>query len=276
MSRNLTDQDIQAIKALISEERLGTFRSITHSDDDAIELHQAAMMLSASLMSVTGMIEIALRNAVCDQISTDYGVADFLRRPPLGLHWHALEKKKIEDAESQARRAAYSKLDNAGKEALDGRAFPNGVPPNIKHTTLARKRQATLVVSSGQVVSQLTIFFWKRLFSEQYEPTLWKRSLKKVFPNKRYERSDIAEHLEVLYQIRNRLAHHELVYGRRLEQIRGAIEFVAHNMKSRRPDPESNFAKFVLPHREQLDSQVAVFTATFNRLTTPPNERHDG
>ncbi|MCO6186774.1 Abi family protein [Rhizobium sp. L1K21] len=269
----MTKADVLAIKALISEERLGTFRSITHSDEDAIELHQASMLLSSSLMSVTGMLEIAMRNAVCNQIHQDYGVVDFLRAPPTGLHWHALEKKKIDEAEAQARRAAYSKLETAQKEALDAIAFPQGVPPNIKHSNLAKKRQATIGVSVGQVISQLTIFFWKRLFSEQYEPTLWKRSLKKVFPNKTYARADIAEQLEVLYQIRNRLAHHEPVYGTRLQKIVEAVDFISSNLGSRRPDPESAIAKFVLPHRELLDSQIAIFQSTFTRLTSHSDQR---
>lgn len=273
MSRNLTPEDITAIKALISEERLGTFRAITHSDDDAIELHQASMMLSSSLMSVTGMLEIAIRNAVCHQIQQDYSIVDFLRTPPSGLNWHSLEQKKIAEAEAQARRAAYSKLEAADKDALDAVAFPQGVPPNIKHSNLARKRQSTIPVSVGQVISQLTIFFWKRLFSEQYEPTLWKRSLKKVFPNKTVYRAKIADHLEVFYQIRNRLAHHEPVYGSRLQRIVEAIDFLSQNLGCRRPNPESPIAKFVLPHREHLDAQIAVFQATFERLTTHPDHQ---
>lgn len=275
MSRNLTEKDVDAIKTLISSERLGTFRAITHSDDDAIALHQASMMLSSSLMSVTGMIEIAIRNAVCTQITADYGIVDFLRSPPHGIHWHTLEKKKIDEAESQARRAAYSKLDNARKMALDAAAFPQGVPPNIKHSKLAKRRQGAINVSVGQVVSQLTIFFWKRLFSEQYEPTLWKRSLKKVFPNKTYSRADIAEELEVLYQVRNRLAHHEPVYGTRLTGIVQAIDFISNNLGSRTPNPASPIAKFVLPHREQLDSQITAFRSIFDRLTTHPDHRGD-
>lgn len=273
MSRNLTEKDVEAIKILISKERLSTFRSITYSDDDAIELHQASMMLSSSLMSVTGMVEIAIRNAVCNQISINYDVVDFLRTPPTSLNWHSLEKKKIIEAEAHARRAAYSKLDGDQKEALDQEAFPNGVPDKIKHSKLAKERQRKIEVSSGQVISQLTIFFWKRLFSEQYEPTLWKRSLKKVFPNKTYSRSIIAEELEILYQIRNRLAHHEPVYGSRLARIVRSVDFISQNLGSREPNQESPIAKFILPHREQLDSQIAIFQATFDRLQIPPSER---
>ena len=92
MSRNLTESDIARIKELISEERLGTFRSLTKSDDDAIELHQATMMLGGALMSVTGIVEIALRNAVCNQLRTDFGLPNWLRQPPRPFSWASLEK----------------------------------------------------------------------------------------------------------------------------------------------------------------------------------------
>lgn len=268
MSRNLSGPDVEAIKVLISHERLGTFRAMTRSDKGAIELHQASMMLSSSLMSVTGVLEIALRNAACTRISADYGVADFLRAPPASLRWHPLEVKKIEEAQSQARRAAYSKLTVQEKEALDAKAFAGSVPRGISHSAFAARRQAVIEVSTGQIISQLTIFFWKRLFSEQYERTLWKRSLKRVFPNKTLMRPAVAEHLEVLYQIRNRLAHHEPVYGRRLEQVIDAIDFVTMNLGARFPDPETPVAKLLMPHRQQLDSQIAIFRSSFARLST--------
>lgn len=271
MSRNLTESDIARIKELISEERLGTFRSLTKSDDDAIELHQATMMLGGALMSVTGIVEIALRNAVCNQLRTDFGLPNWLRQPPRPFSWASLEKNNIDKAEMQAQRIAYSKLNNRDKQALDTDAYPIGVPELISYAKLAKTRQKNIKVSEGQVISQLTIFFWKRLFSEHYERTLWKRSLKRVFPNKTYSRANIAEKLEDIYQIRNRLAHHEPVYGTRLIKIVDAVDFMIENMGSRKPDPESPLAKLTLPHREQLNSQIAVFNNTFDRLIKHKN-----
>lgn len=267
MSRNLTESDITQIKALISEERLGTFRNLTQTDDNAIELYQATMMLGGALMSVTGVVEVALRNAVCNQLQANFGIPDWLRNPPANFSWAESERTKIRNAEKQAQRDAYSKLSNADKQALDANAYPHGVPPNIRHSQLAKARQRTINVSEGQIISQLTIFFWKRLFSEHYERTLWKRSLKRVFPNKTYSRAKIAENLETIYQIRNRLAHHEPVYGVRLVKIVEAIDFVTKNLNARIPNPESPTAKLILPHREQLDSQISVFRITFDRLT---------
>jgi len=123
-----------------------------------------------------------------------------------------------------------------------------------------------ITVPDSQVIAQLTIFFWKRMFSENYEKTLWKPVLKKVFPNKTLDRSDIADHLEVIYEMRNRLAHHEPVYGARLRKTLESIDFVTLNLYSTKPSVESPFAKLIMPQRDLLHGQVAIFEATFMRL----------
>ena len=266
MSRNLTPSDVVAIGQLISGERLTTFQDLTSSDDDAIELHQAVMTLASSIMSTTGVVEIALRNSVVDQLAQSYA-ANWLDPQSTTVPLKNGERKLVKDAKKRAQRAAYGKLDVAAKRALDGAAYPNGLPPNASHLDVAIARQRTLPVSEGQIVAQLTIFFWKSLFADRYEKTLWKRSLKRVFPNKTMSRADIARHLETLYQTRNRLAHHEPVYGSRLDDILVSIDFVIENLGSRRPSRESPVAKFILPHRERLDADVAVFRTTFTRLT---------
>ena len=271
MSRYLRTADVQAIHNLLSAERLATYRGLTASgtDEDAIELHQTTMSLGVAIMAVTGLIEVSLRNAVCHAMNNTFRGHPWLRRPPENtFQWAALETNSINKAVKQAQRAAYSKMTGSDKNALDTIAYPHGVPANIRHENLARQRQGTIAVPDSQVIAQLTIHFWKRLFSESYEQTLWKRSLKTVFPNKTLGRSDIADHLEVIYEMRNRLAHHEPVYGRRLEKILTSIDFVTLNLGSRRPSSENPFAKLILPQRDLLHGQVAIFHATFARLTT--------
>lgn len=270
MSRFLTATDVLAIQRLLSAERLATFQALTASGspEDAIELHQATMSLGVSIMAVTGLIEVSLRNAVCYAMNNSFGGTHWLRNPPAEkFKWSSVELGLISKAIKQAQRSAYSKLTGAQKSALDAQAYLNGVPIGEKHATIAKRRQSTITVPDSQVIAQLTIFFWKRLFSENYERTLWKPALKKVFPNKTLSRSDVADHLEVVYEMRNRLAHHEPVYGARLEKTLGAIDFISFNLVSRKPSSENPFAKLILPQRDLLHGQVAVFEATFGRLT---------
>ena len=269
MSRFFTNYDIAAVSSYLSEPRLRTFVDIVKSKnvDCAIELHQATMSLGISIMAVAGLIEISLRNAACFELDTEFGGAGWLRHPPTTLKWSSFEEKAIKQAEVHAQRAAYSKMTAQEKAALDKIAYPQGVPPGIRHKKLAESRQRSLSVSDGQIIAQLTLHFWKRLFSEHYEKTLWKRALKRVFPNKSISRADIAEKIEIIYQIRNRLAHHEPVYGGRLEDSLSAIDYISRNMGNKLSDYEGAFYKLILPQMDILNGQVAIFKSTFQRLT---------
>ncbi len=264
----LTPGNIQEIQKFLSGERLSTFLDLTVSknNDDAIELHQTTMNLGVSILAVTGLIEISLRNSVCHAMNSVFGNQWLRTPPPNSFNWSYLENNSILKAIGQAQRTAYSKLTTSQQVALDKSAYPNGVPTNTKHTKRAKERQKTIIVPDSQVIAQLTIHFWKRLFSDNYEKTLWKRALKAVFPNKTIDRADVAKHLEVIYEMRNRLAHHEPVYGTRLQDILDSIEFMSLNLGSKRPNPESSFAKLIMPQRELLYGQVAIFKATFDRL----------
>ncbi|NOD86369.1 hypothetical protein [Ruegeria sp. HKCCD6119] len=269
MSRFLSPSDTNEISGFLSAPRLGTFQALTKQQkpEDAIELHQATMSLGVSIMAVTGLIEVAIRNSACNALNDAFQVSDWLTNPPTSLNWSAIEISSIKKATKNAQRAKYSKLTGQQKSALDAVAFPNGKPQGIKHRKIAEKRQSTIAVSEGEIVAQLTMHFWKRLFSDNYENTLWKRGLKRVFPNKQLSRAAIAKELEVIYQTRNRLAHHEPVYGGRLSETLYAIDFVSKNLGSRKPSTESPFHKLVLPQLDILAGQVAIFRSTFTRLS---------
>lgn len=64
----------------------------------AIALHQQMLQLAGALMSVTAVVEIALRNSVCDRLGDHFGVDGWLRRPPVPFVWKDEERGKIEAA----------------------------------------------------------------------------------------------------------------------------------------------------------------------------------
>jgi len=226
---DLLDHDIASIAAFLSGERLATFQSITGSTREAILLHQQMLQFGTTLMSVTAVIEIAVRNAICERISIQLGGGGWLRTPPASFIWDNSEKSKIGAAESSARKAAYAKMPHSGKKSLDALVFPGGIPPGLSHDEISKERLKRIVVADGQIIAQLTMAFWKRLFSSEYEYELWDRSLKYIFPDKRLKRSHIAAQFEEIYQARNRIAHHEPIYDKRLERVMSAIEFVLKN-----------------------------------------------
>jgi len=123
--------DIPAVMRLLSAERLKALANLTGSDSAAIELHQETLRLGSALMHVTATVEIALRNAVCDNLSQHFGVPNWLTQTPVSFQWREPERKKVEQALDSARRAEYSKLSQAEKAALDVLAYPRGDHPTL-------------------------------------------------------------------------------------------------------------------------------------------------
>jgi hypothetical protein len=267
MSMELTDDEIRTAAALLSSERLSAFLKITGTERDAIELHYQVMQVGAALMPVTGLIEIVLRNAICENLRQTFGHPDWLTNPPAPFEWKGEEQEGIKKATAWARRAAYAKMTHAEKRNLDALAYPNGVPADTSHEHRSKARQRVVLITTGQLIAQLTLFFWKRLFSADYADTLWKRSLKRLFPNKTLARAQIADHLEIVYQARNRIAHHEPVMGARLARSMASIEFLALNFGTKDASEEGILAKMAAPYRMALKREAHDLEALLKRFT---------
>lgn len=271
MSMVTTDADVGEIARLISHERLAAFVAIAGTERDALGLHHEMMLLQGALAPVMGIIEIALRNAICERLRQMFGTADWLLNPPAPFAWRGEEQDALDRAVRHARRAAYTKMNSAEKKALDATAFPAGVPAGISHETRVKRRQNAITVTFGQIIAQLTMHFWKRLFSPDYEARLWDRSLKRLFPDKSLKRADIAAQLEIIYQARNRLAHHEPIHGVRLTKLLTAIEFVVSRFGAADAAGETILGKMLAPHRPSLDQQAAAFQAAIDTFVVKPS-----
>ncbi|NGM87001.1 hypothetical protein G5B35_06700 [Parapusillimonas sp. SGNA-6] len=249
-----SEADFADLVRLLSLERLATFETITGSRRDAISLHQQTLRLGSQLMAVTAVIEVALRNAVYERLRNHYGQPDWLVTAPPTLVWRSSESNKIKQAIKSARREKYAKMSQAQKRHLDTLAFPGGRPAPAGRMTYQRQviaRQAQITIPVGQVMAQLTFFFWKRLYSKDYANMLW-TPLRTIFPDKRLTRADIATHLERLYQTRNRVAHHEPIFGRRLQETLEAIEFFLNHFDGKDVDGVPHISKLLSDDFEQL------------------------
>lgn len=267
MSSDMTDDEVRAAASFLSSERLAAFVQITGSDRDAIALHHQTMQLGAALMPVTGMIEVVLRNAICERLRQTFGHPDWLTNPMPPFAWKGEEEQNIKNAGRLARRAAYTKLSQSEKRNLDALAFPNGVPTALSHEAHSKARQKVVPITQGQLIAQLTLFFWKRLFSPDYEATLWQRSLRQLFPNKALTRAHISAHLETLYQARNRIAHHEPVMNVRLVRVIEAADFIALNFHTKTAGEEAILAKMTAPFRLALKSEAVALNALLAHFT---------
>jgi len=255
------------IEDFISAERLKTYQNHTDHQKKAIALHNHTLQLGTSLMAMIALLELSLRNVTNQLLIDDFGDDEWLLPGHIALPLKPFECMAISKAYSHAQKSAYSKLNYKDKADLDAQAYPHGIPPNTKHKTIVKKRQALFTPSHGQVISQTTMSFWKRLYSGEYVNTLWKPSLKKAFPDKSLRRSDVSTALEIIYVTRNRVAHHEPVYGQRLEKTMDAVKFIRNSFGAKKDDEETNFKKFSNVHYLRVQMDYASFIEAWNTLT---------
>lgn len=251
----------------ISEERLKTFERHTDNRERAIALHNHTLQLGSSLMSMIALFELSLRNGTNHQLARYFGETDWMLPGNSTVPLKKFERDTIQRATQLARKATYSKLSHKEKSHLDVFAFPGGVPIGASHETRVRARQKLFVVSHGQIISQTTLSFWKRLYSPEYDNDLWKTSLKRVFPDKRLKRSHISSSLEVVYSTRNRVAHHEPVYGDRLEEAMKGLEFLRNALGARKIGEETTFKRFSRVQYLRLRMDYEGFLAAWRTLT---------
>ncbi len=251
----------------ISAERLKTYENHTDRQKKAIALHNHTLQLGSSLMSMIALLELSLRNSTNQRLIDDFGDDEWLLPGHTTLPLKHFERSAISKAVSHAQKTAYAKLSYKEKSYLDAFAYPGGIPPGTTHNAAVKKRQALFVVSHGQVIAQTTFSFWKRLYGSDYEKDLWKPSIKKVFPNKALKRSDISKSLEIIYATRNRVAHHEPVYGQRLRDAIKALEFIRNSLGARQSDDDTSFKKFSRVHHLRLRMDYESFEEAWHTLT---------
>lgn len=76
----------------------------------------------------------------------------------------------------------------------------------------------------------------------------------------------VATHLEEIYQTRNRIAHHEPVYGRRLLRTETAIDFVARHLGSRGHDGATPLEKLLFTEIGELRTRANAMRERLSAL----------
>ncbi len=170
------------IRKSISEPRFSTYLSNTGGNiDKALDLYLWNCRLCESLYTPIHILEVALRNNFHDRLSDKYG-----------RQWYdTLEEQLLEKDISKIM--------------------------EVKKRFIHEKK----ALNTDDIVASLSLGFWVGLLWRHYETKLWRPCLYHAFPNagKPFTRSDAARKLSVIKDLRNRIAHHEPVYNRNLEDM---------------------------------------------------------
>lgn len=174
-----------AIVALLSEARLSSYQAAARTTGQALRLYEWNVRASASIMELTGIVEVVTRNALdralCGWAAKRTGGAWFDAAP--------LDPRGISDLTKARRRATQ-----------DG-----------------RRREV-----HGRVLAELTFGFWRYLVGSKYHASLWVPDLHSAFPHGpadlRARRHKVEQRLRELHIVRNRAAHHEPIHARDLER----------------------------------------------------------
>lgn len=180
----------QAIKTALSEERLARYLVPTGGDlEKALQLYTWNTQMSCALYGSLQGVEVILRNAINRELTVRYGE-----------DWHL--NKPIVFSDQQMERI------NKVKGRWD------------------KPRAITL----PDIVANLSFGFWSEILDHRMYETLWNSVIHKAFPHrpKGTRRPQAAAPVLRLHQLRNRIAHHEPIWQRKLDVDEKSINQIAH------------------------------------------------
>ncbi|MFC3530234.1 hypothetical protein ACFOMH_18855 [Paracoccus mangrovi] len=183
---------LNELEATLSVDRFATYLAATGADREAAaRLYTWNTAICAAFYGPLQALEIAVRNGMHRQLAKTYGV-DWYDNPAAGLNHGA--NGKVAQARTELQRDGYP---------LD--------PPHI--------------------IASLSFGFWVSLLGKggfvdrartqraNYEMTLWRPALRAAFPHAAsLNRAGAHTPLDFLRTFRNRIAHHEPIFHRHLQQ----------------------------------------------------------
>lgn len=203
---------------LLSTERMATYAAECAEDmEQALRLYAWNTAVSAALWGSFNILEVTLRNAVDRQLAELAGRTDWWRGENL-----------LRDQESRIAQDAVR---------------------------AAKRTHSDLEIQPGHTVAELTLGFWVGLLANRYHQRLWVPALHRAFPYWHETRRELHRRLESLRKLRNRVAHHEPIFARKLvvdhDQLLEVLEGIAPEaaawvrQNSRVPDVLSRRAQII-------------------------------
>lgn len=182
----LTLDELQHLPDVISAPRFATYlRARGNSPEEALNLYRWNLEVSAAFMGPLHLCEIAIRNGVAESLETVHGVA-----------WPWTQ-------------GFVRSLPNP----------PGGYSPKRDLQSMAARHP-----TAGKVVSDLKFAFWERLLTQRYDQSIWQSQFFDSFPsapqNQGFASARQTYNVDIrnIRLFRNRIAHHEPVFTRNLQQ----------------------------------------------------------
>lgn len=174
-----------SLERAISLERLGKYLDSTNGElDEALALYERNTQLSEAFYTPLQCVEVCLRNTVNHRMTEMYGDGWF------------------QNGNAPLKNEACRMIE----DAYDGIYSSEG---DIPH---------------GKIVAELKFAFWVNLLGSGYDATTWRKTVYKAFQSgSGRPRSKVHSRFNVIRRFRNRIAHHEPIFHRPLEQLHEEI-----------------------------------------------------
>lgn len=194
MAPVFTPTQIADLEAVLSGPRFGTYlREMAGDRDKAMQLYAWNTEISAAFYVTLQFAEVAVRNGAVEAIEIEFGP-----------NWH---------------------LNRGFSHTL--RVMRRGYQPRDDLSACARR-----LPTAGKVVAELKFAFWQHLFVTGQDARLWLPHFQTVFPGSDpakpipRRRTDMFDTIEKIREFRNRIAHHEPIFGRNLVEEKDRIRSV--------------------------------------------------
>ncbi|WP_278360410.1 hypothetical protein [Thalassospira xiamenensis] len=193
--------------AFLSKPRFRVYLNEARGDAElAFRLYRWNIVLSESLLMPFHFVEVGVRNAM-SQLLYDR----------TGANWPMLARDK-----------------RHWPKGLNGNPVP-ALHPKVQmeiektREKLAKRKRSLERVTPDCVISQLTFGFWVKLLSSDFKKSLWTGGVRKpVFRHapEHVDREEAYAALDEIRIMRNRLAHHEIIFTKGPTKVYERIEEV--------------------------------------------------
>jgi hypothetical protein len=127
----------------------------------------------------------------------------------------------------------------------------------------------TAYVPVGKIIAELPLGFWTGLVAARYEQSLWVPCLRKAFPNSTMPRAKRYPVLCDIKALRNRVAHHERILGRK-ERLYAGLHPIHRTELSLPPETVPDCIEWICKDTAQWVRTAAQFQNCLTLLDSPP------